>query len=188
MKCICPRVGWWDGRRVKKSELWGILIPRRPQPLIPVMRCVHCAILLNFSSHTAFISFKSLSLQVRQQYSLHLQELFEHCAIHKINLPIQSSKFPFPLSKKLASRILRSWVEKKIFDGVARCSYSQHCTNFPLSGSTPRKRGKSVNGAQNGKLRLGESVTVSHLTFFISGFSSFETHICHKNNSGSTHR
>ena len=119
MKCICPRVGWWDGRRVKKSELWGILIPRRPQPLIPVMRCVHCAILLNFSSHTAFISFKSLSLQVRQQYSLHLQEQFEHCAIRKINLPIQSSKFPFPLSKKLASRILRSWVEKKIFDGVA---------------------------------------------------------------------
>ena len=55
-----PRVGWWGGRgvsRVKKSELWGILIPRRPRLLIPVMRrCVHlcntfnlCALCNTFS-------------------------------------------------------------------------------------------------------------------------------------------
>ena len=116
-----------------------------------------------FSPLTQHSFLSNLSLQVRQQYSLHLQELFEHCAIRKINLPIQSSKFPFQYYRKAG----KPHFKKLGGEEDIRCSYSQHCTNFPLSGSTPRKRGKSVNGAQNGKLRLGESVTVSHLTFFI---------------------
>ena len=36
MKCVRPRVGWWGGcwrvSRVKKSELWGILISTRDPP------------------------------------------------------------------------------------------------------------------------------------------------------------
>ena len=65
-----PGVGWWGGRgvsRVKKSELWGILIPRRPRLLIPVMRrCVHlcntfnlCA-LCNTFNLCAFVQYFQL--------------------------------------------------------------------------------------------------------------------------------